>query len=151
MGAHRGKRIDQPRPLLDHKPLYRIRVIGTPDLGAVIEHARIKPSSSAGTVLKKQFGKFSHKPLLQFIYPQYIAVKQFPMMRRIQTGAAQIGKKPVHIPLHIADIGTAQYFCHRLIHIIHHFRPGEIQHILITPHGSLPLIYLQCPVGMRPV
>ena len=39
------------------RSVYRIRIIRTPDLRAVIQHAGIKTASSTGTVFKQQMRK----------------------------------------------------------------------------------------------
>ncbi len=146
MSPHGTQRIQKGRSLLNRQPLHRIRIIGTPDLRAVIQHSRVKTGAAAGTIFQKQFRKFPGQPLLQFIHPQHIPMEQLPLTLPPQAGASHIRHLPVHIPFHIGYGCAPQNPGHRLIHIVHHLRPGQIQHILGTALHRLPPRNLNGPV-----
>ena len=106
MSTHRGQRIYQLRSFLNPKPLDRIRIIGGPDLRAVIQHPCIKSGSAGGAVLQKKIREISQESLLHLIQSQNITVIQLPCMLRIQRNASNVRKIPVHIPFHIVNVRT---------------------------------------------
>ena len=132
MRPHGGQWIYHRRTRLDGKPLHRIRIVGAPDLRAVIEHTRIKSRPAAGTVLQKQVREFPRQSVLQLIHRQHLSVEQLSLSVRRQATASHIRQLPVHIPFHIFNIRTAQHRCDHIIHTVPHFLSGQIQHILVS-------------------
>ncbi len=153
---HGGQRIYHRRTRLNGKTLHRIRIVRAPDLRAVIEHTRIKSRPAAGTVLQKQMREFPRQSVLQLIHRQYLSVEQLSLSVRRQAAASHIGQLPVHIPLYIFNIRTAQHRCDHIIHTVPHFLSGQIQHILVSGkaprparNGKRPVRMFSVQVGIR--
>ena len=50
VGPHGGQGIDEGRALLDAQAVNGVGVVGGPDLGAVVQHARVEPPAAAAAV-----------------------------------------------------------------------------------------------------
>ena len=107
MSAHSGQRVNESRSFLNLQPLDSIGVVGAPDLGAVVEHTRIKTGSAAGAVLQKQVREFLYQPLLHLVNAQHIPVIKLLLMLFIEIRAAEVAELAVHIPFYINDIGAS--------------------------------------------
>ena len=151
MSAHSRQRVNESRSFLNLQPLDSIGVVGAPDLGAVVEHTRIKTGSAAGAVLQKQVREFLYQPLLHLVNAQHIPVIKLLLMLFIEIRAAEVAELAVHIPFYINDIGASQDRSHALVGIIAHLGTGEVQNVLLTALGRLSSLDLDCPVRMLTV
>ena len=148
---HSGQGVDQGRSLLNGQALNGIGIVGAPDLGAVIEHTRVKSRAAAGAVLDQQFGVMGMQPLLQLIDSQDIAMVQLSLGIGRQAGAAQVRQLAVHIPLYVCNVGTVQNCPHPAPDIFQHLLPGQIQHQLIARQTGRAPRYLNRPVRVGTV
>ena len=129
----------------------RIRVITGPDLREKAQDAQIKPIAAGGTALKENFRKTLHQLSHHTIQSHDVAVRHFPLVRRIQIRGIIIRENAVHIPFHIGDVGTAKHLCHGLNDIITHLRISQIQNALVSPLRMRFSRNFHHPVRMLPV
>ena len=148
MGTDRRKGIYQCASFLDHQTLHCIRIVGTPDLRAVIKHSRIKTCAAAGAVLKKKIRKLRNQSLLKLINTKHISVEKLLLSFFGKIAAAKVRKLTVHIPFHIGNVCTSKNRCHTFVGIISYFRSGKIQNILVSALGCLTALDLDRPVRM---
>ena len=136
MRSHGGRRIAIRGAALDFQAFYSIRIIGTPDLRAVIQHARIKTPAAAGTALDHQIGIACQQPVQELISAQHKPMSHFALPVSRQSMGIAVGDGTVEIPLHILDLCVIQHGAHGIEQIIHHVLPGHIQYQLIAgQHG----------------
>ena len=78
-------------------------------------------------------------------------MRQLALLFRRQSCAPQIRKLPVHVPFYIGNVCAPEDLCYALVDMIHHLRPGQIQHILGTALCGRAAGNLDGPVGMGAV
>ena len=143
MGPDAGEGVEHGGPLLNAEPFNSVRIVGAPDLGAVVEHARIEAPAAAAAVFQQQVRELVHNPLLEAVQRQHIPVR---LLR-----AAEICQRPVHIPLQIGDGGAVQRAGNALPDVLLHLRAAQIQHQLVPAQHGPPLSGLDGPVRVLPV
>ncbi len=123
MGAHSGNRIAERGAILNAQTVYRIRVVAAPDLGGVIEHTAVKAAAPAAAPLNEHIGEIPAQTLCELIYAQDIAMINFSLPVRRQSGGPHFSEAPVHVPFQIRDIGAGQDRLDLLIYMIPHIPP----------------------------
>ena len=118
MGAHCADRIQEGGAILDIQPLYGIRIIAAPDLGRIIQHGCVKPSSSAAAAFNHQIRERCRQPFQQFIYAQHAAVINLTLFFLRQRSAVNVTHAAVHIPFHIIDVRMGKDVRHSFKQII---------------------------------
>ena len=151
MRTHGADRVAKGGAVLDEHTLDGIGVVAAPDLRGVVQHTGVKPAAAAGASLEQHMGEGGGDPLQQIIHAQHKAVVDFTLTAGRQPLTPHIGKMPVHIPLHIFDIGAREDIAHALEQVIAHVLPGHIQHKLVPAAHARTVLRAQAPFGMGAV
>ena len=150
MASNAADRVYIRRSVLNFDPFYRIRVIRRPRLRRVIKHSRIESGPAACTGFKQDLRKFLNQPFIQAVYSKNIFMPYFSLITFGISIGEYLGKCTVHIPLHIGNRRILQDLSHLSVDVIHHFRFGKIQYILISAVAVVPPDIRQKPVRMLP-
>ena len=151
MGPHAGRRIAQGRAKLNGQPLDGVGAVAGPDLGGVVEHARVKAGPAAGTVLQKNVGEGGGDAVHQLIHAQHIAVEELALALGGQHSVAGLGDVPVAVPLNVVDFVLGDHVVHLLEDVVPDLLAGHVQHALVAAERFVPARRLDDPIGMGPV
>lgn len=151
MGAQGGDGVAQRRAELDGQAFDGVRIVAGPNLGGIVQHARVEPAAAGRTVLQKDMGESGGDTVHQVVDAQHVPVEEFPLpvWRQLKTG--RLADVAVAVPFDVLDVVFGDDVVHLPENVVPHVLTGHVQHALVAGNGLIPAPGADGPVRMGAV